>query len=256
MKKIKYLIPFILTAIFFLSVTNVKSQAGVWTRIDSTNKILRNGIGSGSTFSVSLNAVDKGIDTLNQSARKHYIQQTTVKQKLDTINQTLRSLKLNVDSIKNTKIVEYSREFLANTITYSIAGAVMIGTNTVNSFSINLGSGYYSLQSISIIDFSGVITGGYNVFFQDSISPQTDNVAINQATNYYKRNLIYRYDLTSNAINSTGRTFFPVSGVYGNNSITSAEPLYTGIVYWLITVVTTGANTAQPKTLRCQFKKV
>lgn len=181
----------------------------------------------------TLIAIDRGVDTLNQSAR--VLQRYTY-----------------------TPGYKYEFEFNAGTTTYSATNSVVMGTLSVTAFSVSLPTGYYRLSYVLLGDIGTALASGYNLWLYDSIpQSQTDNISISNNQTYSKRNLLYSIPLTSQIINDSGRLFFNGSNTAYGQTYTS-EILLTGTIYYIITVAggTPYANSNAAKNIRMYFKKV
>lgn len=175
----------------------------------------------------------------------------------DTTNQNLRTIRKQIDSLINNKVVDYEFEWLPNNVTYSVVLAPIIGTLSASSFSINLGSGYYELVKAEFMDIGGSQNAtGFYVYISDSIIPLTDNVVIDLSPNYVKRNYFDRIDFTGSSFNSSGRVWFPTGGTSNGTSIPYRFTQFTGVIYYVPAVAATGANSTYRKRIRLQFKKL
>lgn len=195
----------------------------------------------------TLIAIDKGVDTLNQSAR-------VSNSYLNAINNYVGPMMGYV----YTPAYKYEFEWYPGTTTYSVTNAAVMGTLSVTNFSVSLPTGYYKLSYVLLGDIGTSLSAGYNLWLYDSIpQSQTDNVALSNNQTYSKRNLIYNIALTSQIINDSGRLFYNGSAAGYGQTYTS-EFLFTGTIYYVLTVAggTPYANSSSAKNIRLYFKKV
>lgn len=182
---------------------------------------------------------------------------TVLQEVKDKIN-TIASLLDPSGSYLNNTCYKYEFEFNAGSTTYSVTNAVVMGTLSVTSFSVQLPSGYYKLSQVFLADIGTSLASGYNLYVYDSIpQSQTDNVVISNNQTYSKRNLIYSIPLTSQIINDSGRLFYNGTVASYGQTYTS-NYLFSGTFYYLVCVAggTPYANSGAKKNIRLMFQKV
>ncbi len=167
---------------------------------------------------------------------------------LSIISNSLNNLYNKIDT--TTKIVKFTINMNA---TYSLTGVASIGTVAVKSLSINLGSNYWQLESLTTIDLGG--NYGWNgqiMLLNDTISA-TNNVTITPTTARFNKVLgVYASNNELTINNSFGKVKYMTNPINAMNFDS-----YTGTVYFLPTVSTvpwSGSN--QIFKIKAVFRKL
>lgn len=152
-----------------------------------------------------------------------------------------------------TKII--NKEIHISVATYSAANVAVLGNGTIYTFSIALGSQYWELTSMILVDKGPNYAASFAIYACNDTLTCVDNKA--PTWNVARSKKIIGYYLntsTNNYANSQGRiqVYSVGGGVYNNGHC----GIYTGNVYFYIQTLGVIGLANQTENLRILFRKV
>lgn len=173
-----------------------------------------------------------------------------IKQKQDTVNQNLRALQNRIDTTTKVFNVTYTLTSVSN---YSV-NRTAIGNRASNQFTINLGSQYWKLTSVQVLDLGSNYGINPRLYvYRDTININ-DNSLIGGGNQRLFRMISYFSNGVASLLNTTP------AGMQYNLFITSTQnitPVATGIITLLpVSVSTNQSSLSQVINIRCLFEKV